>query len=143
MCLFLFQWLISHSIFLIIVCIKYYSRRNEKIAYSYERKQLLYFDLFSFLAGGTAVKRDVCDLRYKNTFWNLNKMPFIRKILLLLRKYFFQPNHAGLLSREWLAVCDLFIGWLAHALELKVKRTALLGALPTLLGPNSTNSACS
>lgn len=98
---------------------------------------------FLFWLVGLQLKEMCVILDHKNTLWNLNKMPFIRKILLLFRKYFFQPNRAGLLSREWLAVCDLFTGWLAHDLELKVKRTALLGVLPTLLGPNSTNSACS
>lgn len=112
------------------------------MAYPYERKQLLYCDLFSFLASGTAVKSHVRSQITKIPSRNLNKMPFIRKILLLFRKYFFQPNGEGLLSRELLAACDLFTGQLACALELKVKRTAPLGLPPTLLGPNSTNPAC-
>lgn len=97
---------------------------------------------FLFWLVGLQLKETRVILDHKNTLWNLNKMPFIRKILLLFRKYFFQPNGAGLLTREWLAVCDLFTGRLARALELKVKRTAPLGLLPTLLGPNSTNPAC-
>lgn len=100
------------------------------------KKTTLYCDLFSLLASGTAVKRRVV-FYHKNTLWSLNKMPFMRKILLLFRKHFFQPNGAGLLSREWLAVCDLFTGQLVCELELK--RTAPLGLLPT---PNSTNPAC-
>lgn len=61
---FCFSGWFLYSVFLLIIdCFGYYSRRNEKISYPYERKQLLYYDLFSFLASETAVKRDMCDLR--------------------------------------------------------------------------------
>lgn len=96
--------------FLIVVCIGYCFRRNWKTACPFERKELLYCDLFSLLASGTAVKKECVVLDHKNTLWNLNKMPFIRKILLLFRKHFFQPNGAGLLSRECCCVRSVHSG---------------------------------